>query len=185
MKKVLNVFWVLIIAFVFFFGANEVVHRTSKNEFCAVCHEWMDPMVSTYMNDTHGGINKYGLKADCVDCHLPQDSHFKYVFQKAINGFNEITHMINNDAKDAPWQENRKNRTKFVYNSGCISCHATILDMNSTNQNMNDMHALYVKNNNIKKDSMSCVSCHKTVGHRDLGKVLFEIKNPPVGNWDE
>ena len=36
-----------------------------------------------------------------------------------------------------------------------------------------------------KKDKLSCVSCHKTVGHKNLGKILYEIKNPPVGNWDD
>ncbi|PSM51791.1 NapC/NirT cytochrome c family protein [Campylobacter blaseri] len=183
-KTLLKIFCVLVIAFVFFFGTNAVVHTTSKNEFCSVCHEWMKPMVQAYAKDVHGGANKFGVSAQCVDCHLPQDSYVKYVFQKAINGASEISHMVFNDAKDAKWQENRANREKFVYNSGCVKCHTNILELNSTNQNMLDMHKIYIEKNNLKKDSVSCVSCHKTVGHKNLGKVLFEIKNPPVGDWE-
>lgn len=88
---------------------------------------------------------KYDFKAKCVDCHLPHDSYIGYVFKKASNGISEVTHMMTHDAKNQPWIENRKNRAKFVYDSGCLSCHKTILDKNSSNANITDMHALYSK----------------------------------------
>lgn len=28
------------------------------------------------------------------------------------------------------------------------------------------------------------MSCHKNVGHEDLEKVLYDRKNPPIGNWN-
>lgn len=171
-------------AFVVFFGDNALVNSTSNDKFCALCHKWMDPMVLSYSNSSHGGANKFGLKAKCVDCHLPHDSYIKYVFQKGINGVSEVTHMIFNDANDTNWQENRKNREKFVYDGGCISCHETILDVNSTDENINDMHKIYTSRLD-KTNKLSCVSCHKTIGHKNLGKILYEIKNPPVGNWED
>ncbi|CUU88367.1 NapC/NirT family cytochrome c [Campylobacter hyointestinalis] len=102
-----------------------------------------------------------------------------------MNGISEATHMVFNDAKDMDWQGNRKNREKFVYDSCCISCHQTILDINSSNQNINDMHKLYAVSIQNKDKKLSCVSCHKTVGHKNLGKILYEIKHPPVGDWGD
>lgn len=183
MKKLKLILMLAVFAFVVFFGGNSLIHATSDDKFCSSCHEWMDPMVKTYSQDKHGGTNKHGLKARCVDCHLPHDTYIGYVFQKSINGVREITHMIFNDAHKMDWEANRKNREKFVYDSGCLSCHENILDINSTNQNINDMHAKYSEFKNTQ--NISCVSCHKTVGHKNLGKILYEIKNPPVGNWED
>ncbi|AQW81437.1 NapC/NirT cytochrome c family protein [Campylobacter pinnipediorum subsp. caledonicus] len=184
MKNILlKICFALVFAFVVFFGGNALVHSTQEDTFCVVCHEWMDPFVDTYAHSSHGGANKNGFKAKCVECHLPHDNHVKYIFQKALNGFNEVTHMAFNDAKDAKWQENRKNRSKFVFDTGCLSCHKTILDINSTNQNIKDMHNLYVKFKNDPKEKLDCVTCHKNVGHKELGKTLYELKHPPVGAW--
>lgn len=186
MKKILIKICLLVIfVFVVFFGGSAIVNNTGDDKFCTLCHEWMDPMVKTYQNSTHGGANKNGVKVKCVDCHLPHDSYIAYVFKKGLNGIDEVTHMMFNDAKNMNWQENRKNRAKFVYDSGCVSCHEKILDINQTNQNINDMHKIYASFKAQNADKISCVSCHKNVGHKDLGKVLYEIKNPPVGEWED
>lgn len=184
MKKIiLTITFFIVFAFVIFFGGSALVHSTQEDKFCILCHEWMEPMVNTYHADIHGGAGKFGLKVKCVDCHLPHDGYIGYVFKKATNGISEVTHMMFNDAKDQLWQDNRKNRCKFVYDSGCLSCHKTILDINSSNQNINDMHSLYAKYKDDKKEKLDCVTCHKNVGHNNLGKILHEINNPPVGNW--
>lgn len=175
---------VCVFAFVVFFGGNFVINSTSDDKFCVTCHKWMDPAVNSYKQSIHGGANKNGFKASCVSCHLPHDNYVKYVFVKGFNGISEVAHMIFNDASKKDWQNHRKNREKFVYDSGCMSCHQNILDINSTNQNINDMHTLYANSLN-KKGNLHCVSCHKTVGHQNLGKILYEIKHPPVGNWGD
>ncbi|WP_169753585.1 cytochrome c3 family protein [Campylobacter mucosalis] len=183
MKNLVKICLLLAFAFVVFFGGNALVHSTSDDKFCTICHEWMDPMVTTYHGSVHGGANKNGFKAKCVDCHLPHDSYIGYVFKKAANGVSEVAYMLTNDAKDYDWLNNRKNREKFVYDSGCLSCHERILDINSSNKNIDDMHALYVKFKDASVNKLSCVSCHKNVGHKNLGKTLYEIKHPPVGKW--
>ncbi|CZE46282.1 cytochrome c3 family protein [Campylobacter geochelonis] len=182
-KITIQICLLLVFAFVVFFGGSALVHHTQEDKFCSVCHEWMDPMVSAYHNDVHGGASKHGFKAKCVDCHLPHDGYVGYIFKKAANGASEVTYMLFNDAKDKAWQENRKNRDKFTYDSGCLSCHKTILDINSSNQNIDDMHALYAKFKDNSTQKMNCVTCHKNVGHKNLGKILYEIKHPPVGDW--
>jgi napC/nirT cytoChrome c family, N-region len=179
----IKIIFLAVFAFIIFFGGSALVNSTGDDKFCTLCHKWMNPMVTAYHNDVHGGASKYGFKAKCVDCHLPHDSYIGYVFKKASNGISEVTHMMTHDAKNQPWIENRKNRANFVYDSGCLSCHKTILDKNSSNANITDMHALYSKFKDDVKNKLDCVSCHKNVGHNNLGKTLYEIKHPPVGNW--
>lgn len=183
-KLIIKVIFACIFAFVIFFGGHYTMKATSDDKFCVVCHEWMDPMVKSYTQSVHGGANAVGFKADCTSCHLPHDSYVKYVFKKGFNGVSEFAYMLFNDANNFDWQNNRKNREKFVYDSGCMSCHQKILDINSTNQNITDMHNLYLNQHDENK-KLFCVSCHKSVGHKNLGKILYEIKNPPVNDWDD
>lgn len=185
MKNViLKIILACVFAFVIFFGGNYAMKATGDDKFCVLCHEWMDPFVASYSQSIHGGANKIGFKASCVSCHLPHDSYIKYVFKKGLNGIVEGAVMMFSDADKKDWQNNRKNRQNFVYDSGCMSCHQQILDINSSNRNINDMHDLYA-NSQSKAEKLHCVSCHKNIGHKNLGKILYEIKNPPVGNWED
>lgn len=167
---------ILAFASLSFFAGHYLIEKTSDEKFCSKCHEWMSVAVKSYNTSIHGGNNKMGLKAKCADCHLPHDSMVSYIFQKAYNGIKEGTHMLFNDAKDKDWLANRENRQNYVYDSGCLKCHSNILNIVSKNALANDMHNQYKD----KSKNLACVSCHKNVGHEDLGKILYEIKNPPL-----
>jgi putative tetraheme cytochrome c len=49
----------------------------------------MDPMVIAYNYDIHSGNGKTGIKARCVDCHIPHDNIAKYALTKAKNNILE------------------------------------------------------------------------------------------------
>lgn len=175
----------IIIGILVVFSGHKAVVLTSGDKFCVVCHGWMDPMVDTYKNDIHSGVSRSGIKAECVDCHLPHENIASYLFQKGINGVSEVTHMILNDPKEHNWQEHRKSRESFVYDSGCLSCHSKILETKNTNESVNKMHSLYKEFANKDSKKLSCVSCHKFVGHKNLGKTLHDIKHIDVGEWEK
>lgn len=178
MKKI--VFIVLLLG-LGYFGGTWAVHSTSGDKFCVSCHAWMDESVKAYHSSPHGGAGKLGFKADCTSCHLPHDEFkVKYIFQKAINGVSEVAYMMTHDADKFDWQANRARRAEFVYDSGCLSCHASF--SLAGGEGARQMHALY-KQKIDSKDRLSCVSCHKIVGHESLGKILYEKKHPPVGKW--
>ncbi|BCX78764.1 NapC/NirT family cytochrome c [Campylobacter sp. 19-13652] len=196
MKKVI---FVVILLAVGYFGTNLAVHKTSDAAFCVSCHEWMDTSVNAYKMGSHAGV-------ECTTCHLPQDSaKLAYLLKKAANGVSEVTHMLTHDAKDMDWQANRARRAEYVYDSGCISCHAKVLGAeHGENKNAADMHAAYVSSNGLSGEiggvkivflgensssengkKLACVSCHKSVGHESLGKILHDVKHPPVGKWSD
>ncbi len=184
MKKILIISGAFLLgAFIFSLIGHEAIKMTSNDKFCGSCHEWMEPMVETYKKDIHGGHNKMGVKADCVSCHLPHDNLASYLVRKGINGVKEVSVMMFNDPKEMNWMENRKRREEYVYDSGCLSCHKDITSTKLGNPKAIKLHKEY-KNALGTSEAQKCVSCHKNVGHDDLGKVLYEIKNPPVGEWD-
>lgn len=184
MNKFTTIITILIIAAVAYFGGTFAMKATSDDKFCNLCHEWMNPMTKAYHESPHGGASTLGVKAKCVSCHLPHDSVIKYTFKKAMNGISEVTYMMLNDPKKMDWQENRKRVEEYVFDSGCLDCHTNILNTKGKNENVDKMHELYKTRLNTS-EKVSCVSCHKGVGHENLGKILYEIKHPPVGSWSD
>ena len=172
----------LLFAAIFTVGGHEVMKATSGEKFCLLCHSWMDPMGQAYNNDVHGGKNTKGLKAECASCHLPHENMAYYIGKKGLNGVSEGWHMIFNDPEQKDWLKNREHRKEYVFDSGCMECHPAILEVNATNKSIDQMHAMYKEFKGTEKE-MKCTTCHLHVGHKDLGKILHEIKNPPVGEW--
>ena len=115
------------------------IKKTEDGEFCSKCHT-MAPMTQTHYKSTHGGANKFGVSAQCVDCHLPHDTILNYITTKVKFGTNDI----------------------FVelFRDGCLSCH-TELD----HSDMKSLEPEIVKkaDNHILKTS--CIECHPKVGH--------------------
>ena len=74
-----------IVGFLVVLPVHYALDETSGDKFCIVCHE-MDPMVIAYNDDIHSGKDKTGIKARCVDCHIPHDNIAKYALTKVKNG---------------------------------------------------------------------------------------------------
>lgn len=155
------------------FLSTNVIHATGKSEFCSSCHE-MDTFVKTYERDTHGGANRVGVKADCANCHLPQDSQIDYVATKVVSGTKEVVKHFSGNFSNKEYYENRKNREDFVYSSGCISCHQEIDngEFKTDNEKAKKMHKYYLSKKGSDQ-AVECVSCHIEVGHN--GELRHEL----------
>lgn len=142
----------------------EVVNRTGNDEFCGSCHV-MEPMVVTFRQDTHGGNNRYGFKAQCVDCHLPHSSTVGYLFEKGKLGAHDFIVNFATDTSKIDWIALRERREEFVYDSGCLSCHTQLLNrVSASNPKSLEMHQHYQQLQQTDQP-IACVSCHVTVGH--------------------
>ena len=53
----IKIIFLAVFAFIIFFGGSALVNSTGDDKFCTLCHKWMDPMVTAYHNDVHGGAN--------------------------------------------------------------------------------------------------------------------------------
>ncbi len=158
----------LIIAFISAVG----IKKTSDKNFCGMCHT-MQPMVDAYKMDVHGGAGKHGMEVKCVDCHLPHDNTMNYLLSKIQTGFHDIYAQNFYDLDKIDWEEKRKHREHFVYDSACIACHTNVEDSTMSNFKAFKGHRAYFAGQTDK----TCVSCHENVGHKNLGLHLPKQKN--------
>ncbi|MEY6432756.1 NapC/NirT family cytochrome c [Thioalkalicoccus limnaeus] len=145
---------------------QSALDATSGEPFCGSCHV-MAPLVAAYREDVHGGNNDQGLAARCTDCHVPHDSARNHLIGKVAtslhSGWGQVTYSIGLNKID--WQAKREDRARFVFDSGCLMCHAE-LDRD-TNPHY-PIHSLYFAD----PEAMACVTCHPKVGHHDLDSRL-------------
>ncbi len=150
----------------------EGVHATSDADFCMGCHV-MEPMVAAYREDIHGGKNSHGIQAVCTDCHLPHESVTGYLIAKIKTSSNDIWCNFVLGTDDIDWEERRSHRSRFVYDSGCLSCHHELEEATQSNMKAFLPHRDYFLEKEGKSD-MTCVSCHENVGHKNLGHHLIK-----------
>ncbi len=138
----------------------EMVERTSGVEFCSQCHS-MTGMVAAYKDDIHGGNNKNGLKAKCVDCHLPHDDVFTYITAKAYTGIRDVVGEFT-WVKDIDWVANLERRQEYTYTSGCQTCH----DLDAIQY---EIPKAFLAHKDFKTGKVTtCVQCHEHVGHKNI-----------------
>ena len=148
--------------------AAEMVERTAGVRFCASCHTMKGP-ARAYAEDVHGGNNPYGVRARCVDCHLPHDNVAHYLAAKAMTGTKDVLGEMF-WARKVDWKTNLKNRKEFVYTSGCLQCH----DLGTMRY---EIPKAFLAHREFQMGVVdSCVKCHEHVGHRHIGEHLPTIR---------
>ena len=172
-----------IVGFLVVLPVHYALDETSGDKFCIVCHE-MDPMVIAYNDDVHSGNGKTGIKARCVDCHIPHDNIAKYALTKAKNGILEGWVHFFGDPSAIDWHKNLKNREHFVFDNGCTSCHTNVIDSNNTSAQAQKMHAHYKKLLDTPKE-LKCVSCHYDAGHSAGFRNYLEYWKPSYKIYDK
>ncbi len=143
-----------------------MVEKTAGKEFCAQCHT-MKPMAEANSMDVHGGNNKYGIVVTCVQCHLPHNTLAGYLVEKAKTGTHDVLAELTYDKSKINWEEKRKRRSEFTYDSGCLKCHSNLQDATMGSPKAFIAHKDYFLNK-----TKSCVECHNHVGHQNLGHYL-------------
>lgn len=107
---------------------------------CANCHV-MQNHFDAWQKSSHRNV------AGCNDCHAPHDFLGKYA-TKAINGWNHSRAFTTGDFH-YPFQVTEMNRN--VTEGACRSCHEPIVAQ--------------IEGAHTGEDRMSCIRCHRTVGH--------------------
>lgn len=167
--------WVILLAlipvvvFASWAGTEFLLDRSSGAEFCSSCHT-MEPMVISYEMTKHGGNNKYGIKAQCADCHLPHEGAAKYLLTKARNGAVDVWKQLTYDESNPTnWTEKRKNRHQYVFDSGCMKCHS------EKSRGDDPSHPSYFAGGKSPfkgQEKFRCVDCHFYVGHSDASEWI-------------
>jgi len=164
-------------------GGYKAVEATSGEAFCSTCHV-MEPVTEAYRRDPHSGDTTLGVRAECADCHLPHDNAAHYLYRKAVDGLRDVYVNTLGDPQAIDWHARRDQRERYVYDSGCLTCHAGVADGGSGSGLAARMHAKYAAHRDDADNPVQCVSCHVSAGHRDLGHLIEAAFGPPdYGTW--
>lgn len=189
MKKIifLTIIATFIVTLVVTYGGYKAVKVTGEYPFCGSCHAWDGEIAKTNLKDNvHGSANPKGVQASCTDCHLPHDSFVNYMITKAKNGISEGYTTLTGDPSKKDWLGNREHaRANYTFDSSCLKCHQNLFETKEgEKKNINKMHAQYLSLKD-SQDALKCTSCHKHVGHKDLGETLYKIQNKQPSSWEE
>lgn len=152
---------------------DTTIHATGDYEFCTSCHSHA-PIGSSFREDIHGGNNPAGWRATCSQCHIPHDNAFHYLWVKGIHGVVDPTMEILKEPHEIDWHSNRERREHYVYDSGCLQCHKYLRQASDANRKSFRPHRKYftaIESRQTDAD-LTCVGCHKHVGHANLGTHL-------------
>ena len=134
------------------FKYGEGLSYFSKDpQACVNCHI-MQPQFDSWQKASHH------TAATCVDCHLPHDFIGKYI-AKAENGY---LHSKGFTFQDFPEPITIRDKAADILQQNCIDCHQDFV------------HEM-ISGITTDADDMSCVHCHRTVGHGErVGMGKYE-----------
>ncbi len=128
------------------FGPPELFARSEEPEFCGgACH----PMEANYESWFHEGPHR---QVKCVDCHLPNTSTPRHLWQKGLDGVHDLWVFSTDQVPD---EIELSERGQSVVQENCLICHGamtTHIDQERT-----------------------CWDCHRGMSHGFGGSV--EAKN--------
>ncbi|MGC8495094.1 MAG: cytochrome c3 family protein [Syntrophobacteraceae bacterium] len=145
----------------------EISETTSGADFCGSCHT-MRPFVSAFEMHVHGGDNRYGFQAQCNDCHLPHDGLGHYLLAKAVAGATDVWGETFENTAKIDWGQKLKDPGRYVYDSGCLSCHRNLEDKSLSNPRAFLPHRMYF----AKATTKTCADCHSNAGHKHLAEYI-------------
>jgi len=147
--------------------ADEGLNRTADIDFCMSCHS-MEQFQPSYEADIHGGKNSYGIQVNCTNCHLDHSSSTAYFISKAQKGMHDLYVETFHDTEAIDWEAKRDHRESYTYDSGCLSCHNNLQRATMGNNKAFIAHYDYFAGTSNDQ----CVTCHKHVGHKNMGLTI-------------
>lgn len=159
--------WALIFlaGFVFailcFVAVNAAMEPVSKSEYCGTnCHE-MDTAYQSWKLSIHGA-NERGLRAECIDCHLPsKDKYFTHIVVKAYEGGKDMYKHHFGGEYDI--EKIREEVLEHIPNQRCLNCHVDLLAKPSGDE-AKEAHAESLSSPDELENR--CVECHEEIGHQ-------------------
>lgn len=146
------------------FGVQSVMKYTNTQEFCVSCHSMEQPMAE-YEGSVHFS-NRKGIRAECSDCHIPQDGTH-YVKAK-FTALKDVWYTLTNKLPDQEaFEAHRLEMAQRVWDEmkandsmTCRSCHnPDAMELSEQKPEAQKMHKL------AKETNQTCIDCHKGIAH--------------------
>ena len=153
----------LVFAILCFIGINLAMKPVSTSAYCGSnCHE-MNTAYQSWELSVHGA-NKYGIRVECVDCHLPpKDKYFTHLFAKAYAGGKDV--YMHHFGGEYDVEHTRKEVIETLPNERCMFCHDDLLKKPSNS-------AAMLAHKQIDSSGLRCISCHENIGHERQRRIF-------------
>lgn len=137
-----------------FYNANGFSYLSNDSKACNNCHI-MNEVYADYMSGPHSKEIGGKPRATCAECHLPHEFLPKWI-AKAQSGLSHA-YAFTFKLESLPENLSATPKSKKIIQQTCIDCHSGFAE-NAINATTTPQHS--------NKDALSCVSCHKDVGHK-------------------
>ena len=149
------------------FTLNAAMVPVSKSAYCgSKCHE-MNTAYLTWELSPHGS-NSRGLRAECIDCHLPsKEKYFSHMTAKAYEGAKDIyKHYFGGDYDV---EKIRLRILEHLPNDRCLGCHNSLLFKPGSSA-ARTAHTAVLTRPDAKENR--CLKCHEDIGHQRQNKIF-------------
>lgn len=146
-------------------GTQYAMKATSSTEFCISCHSMSHPQAE-WEGSVHFS-NRKGIRAECADCHVPQDG-LHYVKAKVV-ALKDVWHtFVTNKLPDQEAYEAHRlemaqrvwDEMKETDSATCKSCHSfDAMVLSEQKEAAQKMHKL------AQETNQTCIDCHKGIAH--------------------
>lgn len=137
-----------------FYNAKGFSYFSNDSKACNNCHV-MNEVYADYMSGPHSKEVDGKPRATCAECHLPHSFIPKWI-AKAQSGLGHA-YAFTFKLDSLPTNLSATPKSKEIVQQNCIDCHSRIAE-NVVNATTIPEHS--------GKEALSCVSCHKDVGHK-------------------
>jgi len=146
---------------------NYALHATSTTEFCFSCHSHEVNIRAEYEASSHFR-NASGIRAECSNCHLPEDNWFDYITTKMVVSLDIIPELTGQVDTPEKWEAHRGEMAEKVWaeyraddSRYCRHCH-TPEAMNFALQSQMGRGA----HQNPDAQNRTCIDCHAGLVHK-------------------
>ena len=159
----------LVIGAIGVIGTQVAVHLTGTDEFCGTtCHSHEKFVYPEHQQSAHYS-NRTGVRAMCVDCHVPHDYPRKLWYKARVgirDAWAEMRGTISTQEKfdherwrlaNEVWDEMRENNSE-----NCRSCH----DPNAMDSQKQSEVAVK-QHKKFASGKATCIDCHTGVAHKE------------------
>ena len=168
-----------------FQGFEYVIHETSTDEFCLLCHSGD---IGLEMAGRPHYDNATGLRATCADCHLPK-AFWPKVFYKTKAGIKDTYHhfVLGTISTPEKFEAHRMHMATVTWKAmyandsrECRVCHdQSKWDLASQRDKARDYHSPALTN------GKTCIDCHKGIAHELPQGILPDEQLPGIDPVEE
>ena len=159
-------------------GTQVSMHLAGTDEFCGTtCHSHANFVYPEHKQSFHYA-NRVGVRAMCVDCHVPHDYPAKVIYKARVGIADAVAELRGTISTQAKFDEERWRLANVVWDemrannsANCRTCHdPKAWDPAKQSDDARSSHKKFFLG------KATCIDCHTGVAHKDAEEPKDPVK---------